>query len=210
CVVFRGAVFRTDSSGIAHLFFFDRAVLTWCSNSEVVIDRFVDDPADDPGELGISAARGVLRFVGGKLSKDGRASIETPLGNLGIRGGIALIESNGTSGDTIAVLIYGELLMARHRSSGVTQRINAQGHGVRLTPDGNIEPFGPITPQRPEALLTALSSPGSGPSLPPLPLPADFDGWLRDLAAQNTIQDKRDEERPYPFLVPAEQDSVQS
>lgn len=208
--VFRDEVIRTDASGIAHLMFLDRSALTVGSNSEVVIDRFVYDPADDTGELGISAARGVLRFVGGKLSKDGRASIETPLGNLGIRGGIALIESNGTSGDTIAVLIYGELLMARHRSSGVTQRINAQGHGVRLTPDGNIEPFGPITPQWLDTRLAALSSPGSGPSLPALPLPADFDGWLRELAAQNTIQDKRDDERPYPFRVPAEQDTVQS
>lgn len=208
--VFRDEIIRTDDSGIAHLMFLDRSALTVSPNAEVVIDRFVYDPAQDTGEIGVSAARGVLRFVGGKLSKQGKARVQTPLGNLGIRGGIALVESNGATGDTIVVLVYGELLTAQHRLSGASASIKEHEHGLRLSPDGRIEELGPIDRARLEGLLTALTAPGSGPALPPLPLPADFDAWLRELAAENARQDKRDAERPYPFIVPTERDALGS
>ena len=198
--VFRDEVIRTDASGLAHLLFLDRSALTVSPNAEVTIDRFVYDPATDTGEIGVSAARGVLRFVGGKLSKQGKANIQTPLGNLGIRGGIALVESNGDTGDTIVVLVYGELLTARHRLSGATASIKEHEHGLRLTPDGRIERLGPVDRARLDGFLAALSGPSGGQGLPPLPLPADFGAWLRELAAQNARQDKRDDEQTNAFV----------
>ena len=99
--VFRNEVIRTDVSGLAHLSFLDHSSLTVGPNSELVIDRFVYDPDSDTGELTLSATKGVLRFVGGALSKQDAVEIKTPVGSLGIRGGISLVELKGTwRGDT--------------------------------------------------------------------------------------------------------------
>ena len=76
-------------------------------NSDLTIDQFVYDPKSGTGKLAMSATRGVLRYVGGKLSKqDNAVTLRTSTATLAVRGGafIANIQPNGT---TEAIFVFG-------------------------------------------------------------------------------------------------------
>ena len=59
----------TNESDRAHLAFLDGSSLTVGPYAHLTIDRFVFDPSTKTGELAINASKGVLRPVGGKISK---------------------------------------------------------------------------------------------------------------------------------------------
>src|SRR5690606_11364257 len=79
----------TDAKGQTQLIFLDKSTLTIGANSSVVIDKFIYDPARSSGKMAVSSTKGVLRFVGGALSKKEPVTIKTPAATIGIRGGIA-------------------------------------------------------------------------------------------------------------------------
>jgi hypothetical protein len=56
----------------------------------------------------MALGRGLMRFVGGFLSKTGSVSVRTPTALLGIRGAIVLIEVAPDSGRTTATLLFGD------------------------------------------------------------------------------------------------------
>ena len=90
-----GWVHRKRDHG--QLLFVDQTTLTIAPNSEVVLDKFVFDPDRGTGEIAISLTKGALRFIGGKISKNTDAVINTPSATIGIRGGLAVIEIIGDS-----------------------------------------------------------------------------------------------------------------
>ena len=100
---------RTNAEGTANVIFADRSTLTVGKGSEVVLDKFVYDPATGGGGLAIDLAQGALRFVGGKLSKGGNVEVKTPTATMTVRGGIALFYFP-PGGDGYAVFLYGQEL----------------------------------------------------------------------------------------------------
>ncbi|MFN3259427.1 MAG: FecR domain-containing protein [Pikeienuella sp.] len=92
---------RIESSpiGTGQFLFLDQTALTVAPNSNIVLDRYIYDPATQTGEMAMSMTRGVLRFVGGRISKTTDAVITTPTATIGIRGGISIIivEEDGTT-----------------------------------------------------------------------------------------------------------------
>jgi FecR protein len=82
---------QTTSSGSLQVLFADKTTLNVGPNSNLVIDKFVYDPAAGTGEMAVSLTKGALRFVGGQLSHQGAATVNTPTATIGIRGGIATI-----------------------------------------------------------------------------------------------------------------------
>ncbi len=92
---------RIESSpiGTGQFLFLDQTALTVAPNSNIVLDRYIYDPATKTGEMAMSMTRGVLRFVGGRISKTTDAVITTPTATIGIRGGISIIivEEDGTT-----------------------------------------------------------------------------------------------------------------
>ena len=92
---------RIESSpiGTGQFLFLDQTALTIAPNSNIVLDRYIYDPATKTGEMAMSMTRGVLRFVGGRISKTTDAVITTPTATIGIRGGISIIivEEDGTT-----------------------------------------------------------------------------------------------------------------
>ena len=60
----------TNANDRAHLVFLDGSSLTVGPNAQLTIDKFVFDPNTKTGELAINASKGVLRLVGGKISKN--------------------------------------------------------------------------------------------------------------------------------------------
>jgi hypothetical protein len=103
---------RTNADGTANVIFADRSTLTVGKGSEVVLDKFVYDPATGTGGLAIDLTQGALRFVGGKLSKDGNVQVKTPTATMTVRGGIGLFfqPPPGSGQDGYAVFLYGKEL----------------------------------------------------------------------------------------------------
>lgn len=105
-VVFNEKI-TTGNEGQAQLLMLDQSGLTIAPNSELVIDKFVYNPDANTGEMALSLTRGLVRFVGGRLSKSGSASISTPVATMGVRGGIALVDV--VSPNVVDVtLLYGD------------------------------------------------------------------------------------------------------
>src|SRR5690348_2267978 len=84
-VVFRERVVTT-TDGQAQILFLDQSSLLIGPNSTVVIDEFVYDPATNKGNIAATLTQGSFRYIGGKLSKQGAATLKTPVATLGIRG----------------------------------------------------------------------------------------------------------------------------
>lgn len=95
----------TGPQGSTQLVFIDHSTLTIGPDSDVVIDRFVFDPAAGTGKMAVSLGKGVLRLVGGEISHKDGAEIKTPSATVGIRGGIVMIRASGR--ETAVVNLFG-------------------------------------------------------------------------------------------------------
>src|SRR5262245_34655459 len=104
--VYQSERITTNDGGRAHLMFTDQSALTIGPNSEVVLDRFVYDASRDSGTLALRASRGTLRFIGGRVSKTSEVTIDTPVGTLGIRGGVGIVRVHD-DGSALVVMLYG-------------------------------------------------------------------------------------------------------
>jgi trimeric autotransporter adhesin len=84
----------TSASGQAQILFLDQSTMTIGPNSDLTIDRFVYDPNTGTGQLAMTATKGVMRYVGGVLSKHENAvTLRTNTATIGIRGGIVLVRA---------------------------------------------------------------------------------------------------------------------
>src|SRR5262249_17895219 len=112
----------TDAGGRPQLLFLDPSAGTIGPNAQLLIDPFLDDDKTKAGSLAVEASRGLLRFVGGNLSKDQDVVVRTPSFIVGIRGGITLIrvDPNGT---TQAVFLFGSQMTLTATQGGQTQTI---------------------------------------------------------------------------------------
>ena len=143
---------RTEAGGRAEILFLDRSSLNVGPDADVVIDDFVYSPQNGTGTLAISATKGVLRYIGGAISKnEDSVTINTPTAVIGIRGGIAVVEV-GTDGTTRALFVYG-------------REMTIQAHGgeiVRITRPGFASSIGknaarPSTPAKASGTQLALA-----------------------------------------------------
>ena len=119
----------TGPSGQTQILFLDQSSLTVSANADLTIDDFVFDPSTSTGKLAMSTTKGILRYVGGALSKNPNAvSMVTPSGTLGIRGGVFLLwqEPNGRLD---IVLLYGRRALGDPDLSGLRAPV---AHPARL------------------------------------------------------------------------------
>jgi FecR-like protein len=101
----------TSANDRAHLLFLDGSSLTVGPNAQLTIDKFVFDPNTKTGELAINASKGVLRLVGGKISKHGPIIINTPASTVGIRGGITILDVMANQTDS--TFVFGKDMTVR-------------------------------------------------------------------------------------------------
>ena len=92
--VFRDEVVRTGTESTAKLVFLNSTNLAVGPISQVVLDRFIYDPAKSAESLGVKLAKGVFRFTTGALHKDAY-SITTPTAGIGVRGTVLDISVQG-------------------------------------------------------------------------------------------------------------------
>jgi hypothetical protein len=131
--VFKDERITTDANGRAQLLFLDQSAVTVGPNAELTIDRFVYDEKSKLGTLAVQASRGVLRFVGGDISKQQEVLIRTPTSLIGIRGGISLIEVD-QQGGTNAIFMFGNQMTVSAAQGGQTQLVTRPGFAVRIEP----------------------------------------------------------------------------
>lgn len=135
----------TGPQGQTQILFLDESAMTVGPNADVTIDEFVYDPNTGNGRLAMSATQGVMRFVGGRLSKSPNAvSVNTPVGTLGIRGGVFLLEltrncphNAGQAACPLSlevVFLYGDALSVT--GANVTQLITRPGFAVTISGPG--------------------------------------------------------------------------
>lgn len=125
----------TSGSGQTQVLFLDESSMTIGPNSDVVIDEFVYDPKSGAGKLAMSTTRGLLRYVGGKLSKqDGAVTLRTGSAVLAVRGG-AFIAHSDPAGKTDAIFIYGEGLSVIG-ANAASQTLRRPGFQVTVSGPG--------------------------------------------------------------------------
>jgi len=101
----------------------------------LTIDQFVYDPNAGTGKLAISVTRGVMRFVGGKLSKQEDAvTLRSPVTTIAIRGGVFLFDQQA-NGQAEIVFLFGKELSVTG-SNGATQTLTRPGFGVTVAGPG--------------------------------------------------------------------------
>jgi hypothetical protein len=111
---------QTSASGTVQLLFIDKTTLSVGPSSTLVIDKFVYDPATGTGQMVTTLTKGALRFVGGQLSHQGAATVNTPVATIGIRGGTATIAHG--QGGTRLINHFGRLSSANGCGTAVVRR----------------------------------------------------------------------------------------
>jgi hypothetical protein len=156
----------TGKGGQTQILFIDESAMTIGPNSDLTIDNFVYDPSTGKGELAMSATKGVLRFVGGKLSKNEDAvTLNTPAAKIGIRGGVFLMNLS-PAGKLDVVFLYGK---------GLTITGNC---GAAACPTQTI-----IRP----GFAVSVAGPGAAPSSPAPAPPNAVAATLAQLSGQNGL-----------------------
>ena len=132
--IIQNHVIETDGIGRAQMLLVDGTSLAVGPNSSVVLDKFVYNPITAEGSLEVTA-KGLLRIVGGKVTKKQPALIRTNSATVGIRGGIAIVETEGVS--TTAAFIYGtQMTVSPIENSGSGIGLNRAGFLVTVENPG--------------------------------------------------------------------------
>jgi hypothetical protein len=134
-VIGQDAVFNeritTAANGQTQVLFLDQSSMTIGPNSDLTIDQFVYDPKSGTGKLAMSATRGLLRYVGGKLSKqDEGVTLRTSTATIAIRGGAFIADINRDGTD--ATLIYGKGLTVTGVAGGLQTLTRLGFHSITL------------------------------------------------------------------------------
>src|SRR5690606_34679866 len=127
-------------NGQLHLLFLDQSAVTLGPDSELVLETFQFDPATRQGQIRLGLNKGLVRVVGGQISKNQPTVVSTPHGKVETQGGITIAETNGQN--TSGTFLFGQRMTATD-NNGNTQTVTRPGFGTSF---GNGQP--PSNPQR--------------------------------------------------------------
>jgi hypothetical protein len=134
-----GAKVVTSSTGHVKMTLPDNTTFTVGPNSDLVIDKFVYDPANDSNPKTITAEllQGVFRWVTGKTAPKDPAQMKVilPCGETGIRG--TDFEANVKRDKSGSIILYFGQLEITEKKSGYTFLLNA-GEKVTFRADGSM------------------------------------------------------------------------
>lgn len=131
-----GMHLQTNSEGPLHILFLDQSALTLGPDSELTIDEFSYDADTQQGRIHLGLSKGLLRIVGGHISKNNAAIITTPYATVEILGGITLVSVSG--GTTQSTFLFGQQM--RVGNSGGTQTVTRPGFLVNSNNGGLSSP----------------------------------------------------------------------
>ena len=117
---------ETSEDGSGQLLFLDQTSLSIAPRSDIVLDKYVYDADQQTGEVAVTLTKGVLRMIGGRITKRRDGIVRTPTATIGVRGGLALVIVE-PSGQTRVCHVAGEYTKVDSSSGGqvVLSRPNA-------------------------------------------------------------------------------------
>ena len=146
--IFLGDQVTTDKDGNLQILLLDETTFTIGPNSAVAIDKFVYDPETQDGNIKARVAKGVFRFVTGKIGQKNpqQMEVDIPFGTIGIRGTIVAGEVVGKK-STVVLLGPGEKNNTPHRQGKFTltsesggkknqQTVSKTGFGSTISGEG--------------------------------------------------------------------------
>lgn len=128
----------TDANSTMHVLFSDQSAVTLGPNSEMMIAKYEFNPQSRDGQILLEMTKGLLRVVGGLISKKTETVVRTSTATIGIRGGITMVDSQPNQ--TSSVFLFGQGMRATD-NNGNTQTVNRPGFGTSMT--GNQPPTPP-------------------------------------------------------------------
>lgn len=134
-----GERLSTDASGALHILFMDQSSITLGPNTELTIDQFVFHPEKQEGQIKVNLLKGVLRVVGGLISKFNDTRVVTNNGVIGVRGGITIAEANEEQ--TQAIFLFGQQMQLTSKDGLKSQTVNRPGFGIISGSAGLSEPI---------------------------------------------------------------------
>ncbi len=161
---------KTDEKGSLQILLLDETTFTIGSNSILVIDKFVYDPATDAGQVNARVVKGTFRFISGKIAhkKPDDMQVALPAGTIGIRGTMvmgkvdgmkSLVVLTGPGAKNNAGSQLGEISVG---NEGKSVRINTTGFGTEV--DAGKSPTRPfqVPADKISEMAASLSPAGSG------------------------------------------------
>src|SRR6266851_1136058 len=125
----------TDRAGQTQLLFLDGSAMTIGPNTDLTIDQFVYDPRSSTGKLVVSTIRGLLRFVGAKLSKQDEGVVfRAKSATVVVRGGVFFLDQ-AANGALKAVFIHGRDLVVTG-TTGASETLHRPGYAVTIAGPG--------------------------------------------------------------------------
>jgi len=117
----------TGPEGKLQILLLDQTSFTVGANSEMELDEFVFDPANNTGKVSAKITKGAFRFVTGKVARKdpGSMQVKTPVGTIGIRGTMTAGTVSDSEG-TFVLLGPGPENNADEKQGGITVK-NDQG-----------------------------------------------------------------------------------
>lgn len=85
---YMNSTLKTGSKSAMGITFKDNTVMSFGSNTEVVIDEFLYSPGKDQLALGAKVNKGTMEYVSGVVAKlkPEAVAVKTPTGTIGVRG----------------------------------------------------------------------------------------------------------------------------
>lgn len=188
---------KTDKNGNAQLLFIDKSALTVGANASIIIDEFVYNPADSSGNLLMRSTKGTFRFIGGALSKKKAVKIKTPVGTIGIRGGIAIIDINPTTGATDATFVYGEEMTFKNALGNIAS-VTDSGAAIALETATAKPEIIILTPEQVSHKISALEGQdGTNAGAKEIPQDADVEENLNHEIEGEDFADEPNDEKSH-------------
>lgn len=189
----RGQRLVTGPDQSIHVLFSDQSAITVGPNSDLVITEYRYDPESKEGNLLVTLAQGTVRVVGGFISKKNETVVRTDAAEVGIRGGITVVEHQ--NGRTNSLFLFGEQMRVSNANNPSQQEIvTRQGFGITAQNDQL------SSPQRTPAneftgLVGRLETSSQGgsvqqPAAAPAPAPAPAPGIFQPLPVGSLANDR--------------------
>ncbi len=157
--IFRNESITTGPNGHLHILFRDESNMTLGPNAKLVIDEFIYDPETGAGNVVLQQAEGIMRFVGGAISKTGNVTINTTVGTIGVRGGVVLVNVLETGGVQV-FFVFGDQV-SFDSVTGDNLLLDDIGFSFSVDANGAISEPVEINPDDLGATMNSLESPDS-------------------------------------------------
>jgi hypothetical protein len=146
----------TSDRGQVQLLFGDQSSLSIAPGTDVVINEFLYDPQSQTGNLTATVTTGMLRYVGGEISRKKDVVFYTSSAAVSVRGGIILIKTErdaGGGGKTEALFLAGDrMCVAANGQSQCTTKF-----ATAITSERGGPPSAPV-PVTTEAIQVLFSN----------------------------------------------------